>query len=644
MKKFFFLFVSIIQLHGWAQEKSDADLLPFLDIESLLDDKNTSNMSVTEIIEHTEKSIKANHTISIPAQATELEKVIFTIRRLQHNDSQLVAIKYVKTLLDFECYRSEAEKLYLKYLLASSLKSIGAPLVAKKYVNEVFPKLLSFIDSELIKGHLIGYYAGFMIKQDSLERASELYTDNLLRYEKLGNHERIYQARNNLGYVSYLQKNYPKAKQLYKNNQVSSFKDENITLYAFAFGNYGTILRDEHLYDSAIYYFNKEVSILNEHHIQTGLVNIFLSIAEAFELKNELDSAKKYYNRGIEKAKEMGRTAAVVDGLEGLLRIYTTKSNDDNLKHTIEQYHLFNDSLRNEVSMNAVQDEIQVSRFLEILAETERSRKKNQKLESQNRELLLSISLLVLLLALLIVIITLRNRNRKKIEAKNLLLESNNKELEQSYLLISETNSKNELLLKELHHRVKNNLQIVSSLFSLQLNAKNLDSKAEEVFQDAQNRIHSISLVHKKLYQSNNFERLDFKEYLHAIGEDIISSQIKKVSIELNVECPPIPVDTAIPLGLIFNELFTNSLKHATGTNNLVVSIAYISENNHGTFIYKDNGIGIQNIEMMKEKEESIGVTLIHLLAEQIDVTVEYQESTTKNNGFWISLTGNFTD
>ena len=99
-------------------------------------------MSVTEIIEHTENSIKANHTISIPAQATELEKVIFTIRRLQHNDSQLVAIKFVKTLLDFECYRSEAEKLYLKYLLASSLKSIGAPLVANKYVNEVFPKLL----------------------------------------------------------------------------------------------------------------------------------------------------------------------------------------------------------------------------------------------------------------------------------------------------------------------------------------------------------------------------------------------------------------------------------------------------------------------------------------------------------------------
>lgn len=643
MKKFILLFTLLYSLCGFSQGGSYINDAVKLNINKILESKNIENLSVTEILEQTELSINKVGMITIPPNATELEKAIFTTRRIQHNDSQLVAIKYLKTLLDFECYRNEGEKLYLKYLLASSLYWIGAPLVANSYINEVFPKLLSYIDDESIKGHLIGYYAIFMIRQDSLVKASDLYANNLDRYEKLGDLKKIYSTRNNLGYVYYLLKNYEDAKLLYRANQISDFKEVNLTLHAYSFGNYGSILQDEMQYDSALYYFNKEISLLKKYNIEEGFMEINKSLAKAYEAIGDPDSALHYYNNSILFAEKQRNFKAVVDGLEGLLRIYSSQSNNSWIKNTLEKYYLFNDSLKNEVSMKASRDEVQVSRFLEILADAERARKTNEQLESKNRELLFTTFFLVVIVVLLIFLITLRNKNRKKMELKNIQLEKNNSALENSHLIISESYNKNELLLKELHHRVKNNLQIISSLFSLQLNAKNLDVKTAEVFQDARNRIHSISLIHKKLYQSNNFENLDFKAYLEALSDDIIASQVNKVSVSIKVDCPPISIETAIPLGLIFNELLTNSLKHSMNSDSLEVSIEFENKNDHGCFIYSDNGIGVHDIEMMTEKEESIGVTLIHLLAEQLDATIEYQESSAENKGFWISLSGHFS-
>jgi len=643
LKKFILLFTLLYSLCGFSQGGSYINDAVKLNINKILESKNIENLSVTEILEQTELSINKVGMITIPPNATELEKAIFTTRRIQHNDSQLVAIKYLKTLLDFECYRNEGEKLYLKYLLASSLYWIGAPLVANSYINEVFPKLLSYIDDESIKGHLIGYYAIFMIRQDSLVKASDLYANNLDRYEKLGDLKKIYSTRNNLGYVYYLLKNYEDAKLLYRANQISDFKEVNLTLHAYSFGNYGSILQDEMQYDSALYYFNKEISLLKKYNIEEGFMEINKSLAKAYEAIGDPDSALHYYNNSILFAEKQRNFKAVVDGLEGLLRIYSSQSNNSWIKNTLEKYYLFNDSLKNEVSMKASRDEVQVSRFLEILADAERARKTNEQLESKNRELLFTTFFLVVIVVLLIFLITLRNKNRKKMELKNIQLEKNNSALENSHLIISESYNKNELLLKELHHRVKNNLQIISSLFSLQLNAKNLDVKTAEVFQDARNRIHSISLIHKKLYQSNNFENLDFKAYLEALSDDIIASQVNKVSVSIKVDCPPISIETAIPLGLIFNELLTNSLKHSMNSDSLEVSIEFENKNDHGCFIYSDNGIGVHDIEMMTEKEESIGVTLIHLLAEQLDATIEYQESSAENKGFWISLSGHFS-
>jgi two-component system, sensor histidine kinase PdtaS len=130
--------------------------------------------------------------------------------------------------------------------------------------------------------------------------------------------------------------------------------------------------------------------------------------------------------------------------------------------------------------------------------------------------------------------------------------------------LLKAKNSENELLLKEIHHRVKNNLEVVSSLLALQ-SAQIDDPHTKEAMQEGQNRVHSIGIVHQKLYQGTNLGTIEMKDYFLNLSESILDSfgADKRVSVELAMEKTDVDIDTAVPLGLIVNELLTNILKYA---------------------------------------------------------------------------------
>jgi two-component sensor histidine kinase len=121
-----------------------------------------------------------------------------------------------------------------------------------------------------------------------------------------------------------------------------------------------------------------------------------------------------------------------------------------------------------------------------------------------------------------------------------------------------------ELLLKEIHHRVKNNLEVVSSLLALQ-SAQIDDPNTREAMQEGQNRVHSIGIVHQKLYQGTNLGAIEMKDYFINLSESILDSfgAEKRVTIECAMDQLDVDIDTAVPLGLIVNELLTNTLKYA---------------------------------------------------------------------------------
>jgi two-component sensor histidine kinase len=148
--------------------------------------------------------------------------------------------------------------------------------------------------------------------------------------------------------------------------------------------------------------------------------------------------------------------------------------------------------------------------------------------------------------------------------------------------------------LKEIHHRVKNNLQIISSLLSLQ--SRHIqDPRALEVFKEGQSRVRSMALIHEKLYQSKDLARVDFSEYVRNLTAYLFRSyeiNSGRVGLKIQVEDVLLAVDAAIPCGLIINELVSNSLKHAfAGGRSGEISITLRPEDEGWlTLIVADNG------------------------------------------------------
>ena len=405
---------------------------------------------------------------------------------------------------------------------------------------------------------------------------------------------------------------------------------------------FGAILLLKEQFDSTIYYSQKEVSLLTKRGIIEGLANAYNTIGMAYLKKKNLDSAGHYFKLSLGINERNDRLNNIIENHESLLKLYALKEEQPHLQEFLTNYFNYNDSLKSILSFKTYTDELQVAKFMQIINEAQLSKKNFDQLKTDNRELFQVIIALCVIVAILILAILSRRKSRKRIANANNKLLKKNKELSESYELISESSSRNETLLRELHHRVKNNLQMISSLFNLQLNAQELDAKAANIFRAAQDRIHSISLIHKKIYQSENISTLDFGEYLVTFSKEI--KQAYNVSPEIVIVLPNVllVIDSAIPLGLIFNELFTNSLKHAKATETLKISI-YKEETSSGIkFIYLDNGIGVDPKLMTDDARNSIGITLIYLLSNQLDAEIEFKSAKPGSYGFYFSIEGSF--
>ncbi|MBW4667017.1 MAG: PAS domain-containing protein [Cyanomargarita calcarea GSE-NOS-MK-12-04C] len=183
-----------------------------------------------------------------------------------------------------------------------------------------------------------------------------------------------------------------------------------------------------------------------------------------------------------------------------------------------------------------------------------------------------------------------------------------------------------ELLLKEIHHRVKNNLQVISSLLRLQAGYIK-DEQALDVFRDSQNRVRAMALIHENLYQSSDLARIEFSDYIQKLINNLIRCYgvNRNITIKLNIDKILLRIDTAIPCGLIINELVSNALKHAFvdgATGEIYVDFIYLDKGKF-TLSISDNGVGVpKDIEFYRKK--SLGLQLVWNLVEQLEGTIAY--------------------
>ena len=191
-------------------------------------------------------------------------------------------------------------------------------------------------------------------------------------------------------------------------------------------------------------------------------------------------------------------------------------------------------------------------------------------------------------------------------------------------------NNEKEILLKEIHHRVKNNLQIITSLLSLQ-NQTIEELRLKQIFTSSQMRIKSMAIIHEILYQSDNFSIINYQKYLNNLIDSLLKSYAgpeQKISSSVKAEGIQFNLETAIPLGLMMNEVITNSIKHGFNgrkSGHITIEITQINLKTYGMSIADDgNGFKIQET---KKKKQTLGTKLITKLMRQLNGTVKLETS-----------------
>jgi PAS domain S-box-containing protein len=203
---------------------------------------------------------------------------------------------------------------------------------------------------------------------------------------------------------------------------------------------------------------------------------------------------------------------------------------------------------------------------------------------------------------------------------------------------LSTTLREREVLLQEIHHRVKNNLQVISSLISMQM--RKLEPGPSRLgFEECQRRVRAIALIHEKLYQSKDYARIPFAEYVRSLAGDVFAAtevSLSEITLELSVEDVSLAVDQAIPCGLILNELITNALKHAFPNCRPGTVYVELGKTEAGLLAMRvrDDGVGMP-MDLDICEADSLGLKLVCTLAEQLDA----QLHVTRKAGTSIALT-----
>jgi two-component sensor histidine kinase len=183
-----------------------------------------------------------------------------------------------------------------------------------------------------------------------------------------------------------------------------------------------------------------------------------------------------------------------------------------------------------------------------------------------------------------------------------------------------------ELLLREIHHRVKNNLQVVSSLLYLQ-SKKSSDKGVNDALLESQHRVKSMVLIHEKLYRSEDLASIDYSEYISELTNTLFRSyrlDTSRIKLELEVGAIRLNTDFAVQCGLLINELVSNAMKHAFPDERKgTISIKFkCDETEKYTLEIKDDGVGLKD-DFTMDTRDTLGMQLVNTLVEQMNGTIE---------------------
>ncbi|MCK7589767.1 tetratricopeptide repeat protein [Subsaxibacter sp. CAU 1640] len=466
--------------------------------------------------------------------------------------------------------------------------------------------------------------AGFYMNLDQLEKGKDKYLLALEQYEKLNDSAGMASANANLGMLYTDLGDFDKAEMHLMKQKALNKVFPTLREMGFHHDFLGVLRQEQGRLNEA---YEEHLKALKIRENLSSTYNLCESKLNMGEVLIKL----KRYSEAISHLKDVFK----YDEHQSL---YQQQAAYQLLSEAYEKNGDYKASLDNFKDFKKLSDSIYSKESIEIIAEKD-SRYNQQKKDAEitllskekevseaqlARSKAILIGTIIGLILFLIAVIALFTLY-KKIKSKN--------------LIITKALKDRELLLHETHHRVKNNLQMISSLLNLQSKYVE-DQKALEVLQNGRNRVESMAILHKNLYAGDDLTKVNIHDYFKGLAESVLNSYHKsEKEVEVNVQAKGIVMDveSVIPIGLIVNELLTNSLKHAfpkDANKKPEITIEMTENDSVYKLVVKDNGKGIEDNIIQKGKEETFGQRLIRSLTQKLKAKVEIAN----NNGTQVNL------
>jgi two-component sensor histidine kinase len=379
-------------------------------------------------------------------------------------------------------------------------------------------------------------------------------------------------------------------------NQSGKGKSQIAKLYNNISQVYNEYWKD---YAKALEYLFKAADLNKSNNSISGLSYNYANISQAYRKLNKPVEALVYARKMLETALLLNRPERIRNAYSQMYEVFQFTNRSDSALYYYKLSDQLDDSLNNVAKTNEVSD-LQTKyesgkKELEI-------RRLNIESIAKNKQIIILVSALIIFALLTACMLWLYQRIKKQRQE------------------ITNQSKKLEIMMKELHHRVKNNLQIVSSLLSLQT-YKVQDEEAVLVLKESQQRVQAMSFIHQRLYKTESLTAVNMKEYLTDLAESLVSSygfNRDDFDLYIKVEKEMLDIDKALPIGLIINEIVTNALKYAySNSNRPALHITLSEEDTKLVCTIKDNGIGIDE-QQWKQKKNSFGKQLITALCKQL--------------------------
>ncbi|HNP17296.1 MAG TPA: tetratricopeptide repeat protein [Fulvivirga sp.] len=450
------------------------------------------------------------------------------------------------------------------------------------------------------------------VAQNKYKEARVNFTKAAEELRELGSINHVADCYNNLAMVCYYEDKYNEAADWLKKALVIYVENNNVKGQAINSTNIGATYSETGKYDEAEKYFLKGLALFRQLKNEVYETTILLNLGDLYRKKKEFIQAEKYLKLSLEKAISLKNREHKKFAYSYLAAVYEETFE---YKKSIEYLTLYNnikDSIINDINTKSISE----------LEAKYQSEAKQRALDEQEKEIALaaaesnkqkiiiwavSIGLLLIIVFSFIIWNRLRISNTQK-------------------QIIQTKNTENELLLGEIHHRVKNNLQVISSLLSLQ-ERNTTDKTTKAAILDGKERVQSMGLIHNMLYQQNNFSGINMSEYIEKLIAGLLDSFGKKpedFELKYDIKNINLDVDTAIPLGLIINELVVNALKHAySATKEPKINVGLKEINNQLVLEVEDNGTG-EVVDV--QSSESFGMKLVNSLSRQLRGTIDIEQ------------------